>query len=170
MEQLTTTRNALKWGVILGVTSVILSIVTNVFDLWKLPVAGFFSIPIFFVVIFLSLKEYKSETGFLSIGESIGMGAIMGAISGLMNSLFSFIYLTFIDTNFTAKVMDFTREKMLATGQLSEEQIDQALEMGKSWSTPSFTFIFGLFLSILGAFVVSLILSLFLKKEKPIFE
>ena len=84
MEQLTTTRNALKWGVILGVISVIFSVITYVFDLWKLPGAGFYSIPIISIVIFLCLKEYKTETGFLAIGESIGMGSIMGAISGLM--------------------------------------------------------------------------------------
>jgi len=86
-------------------------------------------------------------------------------VSGLLSSLFSLFYMSFIDTNVMAKVADKTREKLEESG-LSDDQIDQQMEMMERFQSPGFTFTFGILAVIIGGLILSLIIAAFMRKNK----
>ncbi|MDZ7897304.1 MAG: DUF4199 domain-containing protein [Arcicella sp.] len=169
-NQTTTTRTALKWGVIIGIISMLYST--------AYLVAGqignqALSYPIYVVIgvgIYLAMNEFKKENqGFMSYGQGLGLGTLMSAISGLISSFFSMAYMKFIDPTITDQIMKKAVEDMEKKG-IPDEQIDQAMEMSKIFMNPGAMFIFGLFGSILIGFILSLIIAAIVKKDKSVFE
>lgn len=169
-NQTTTTRTALKWGVIIGIISILYST--------AIMVAGqignqALSYPIYVVIgvgIYLAMNEFKKENqGFMSYGQGLGLGTLMSAISGLISSFFSMAYMKFIDPTITDQIMKKAVEDMEKKG-IPDEQIDQAMEMSKIFMNPGAMFIFGLFGSILIGFILSLIIAAIVKKDKSVFE
>lgn len=163
-------RIALKWGVIGGLASIILTTVLYMTDLWKSQaVSSLIPILIMALFLFLATKEYKDENGgFLSFGEGLGIGTLTGAIYALLGNLYSQLYQKVIDPGFMDKIKDFQYEKMEEQG-LSDQQIEQAMEITSKFTSGGMAFVFGLLFSIFFAFILSLIIAAILKKNKPVF-
>ncbi len=173
--QTTTTQTALKWGAIIGVFSIIQSVIGFVFNLdptqgaykWIASVLG---IAVAIIGIVMAMRSFKEDNeGFMSYGQGLGIGAMMGGISGLIGGIFNYFYQTFIDPSFTEKIKEAQLAAMEEKG-MSSEQIDQAMGIMNMFSNPSMTIVFAILGSILVYFLVSLIVSAVQKNEKPVFD
>ena len=171
MEQKTSSaRIALKWGIIGGLASIILSTVLYMTDLWKnQAVSSVIPLLVMAAFLFMATKEYRTENaGFLSYGEGLGVSTLTGAVYSLIGNAYTQVYQKVIDPTFTDKMKDFQYEKLEEQG-MSEEQIEQALEMTSKFTSGGLSFVLGLVFSILFAFILSLIIAAILKKNKPVF-
>ena len=171
MEKPSTARIALKWGLIIAIIHIIYTTFVNLFELWKMPksslLLGFL---ILIIGIVFSITEFKkSNKGFIEFGEGFGLGTLISTIVGIIISAFSLIYSRFIDTTLQQKVQDFNIEQMQQQG-LSDEKIEQALEIGAKFSTPGITFIFGIILYLVVGALASLVISAIMRKSKPVFD
>jgi hypothetical protein len=119
------------------------------------------------VLVFLAHKQYKENgDGFMSYGQGIGIAFWMGMISAVLSSIFTYIYIKFVDTSFIQMIQDKQREGMEAQG-MTEDQIDQAMKYASMFTTPEMMLIFGLVFGIIGTIIIALIVTIFTQKKAP---
>jgi hypothetical protein len=169
-NQTTTTRTALKWGVILGIVFIIYNVGIWVSGQLGNQALTYFTYPILAAGIFFALKEFREENqGFMSFGQGLGLGTMQSAIIGIVSGLFSFVYMKFIDPSLPDQIMKMTQREMEKKGT-PDEQIEQAMEMTKMFMTPGAMFVMSVLVMVFLGFIFSLIISAILKKEKPVFQ
>jgi hypothetical protein len=163
-EQPTVMSVGLRYGLILGLISIAITIIffvvgMNPFDgSWK----GWVSTVLAVVMVVLAQKNFKDTgDGFMSYGQGLGIALITFLVSMVLSGIFSYIYLSFIDTTAFEAIWEKAAADMEAKGQ-SQEQIDMGLEWGRK--------LFWVFFIVGGAFmglVVGLIVSIFTQKKPP---
>jgi hypothetical protein len=167
---------ALKWGLINGITSFVFTVITKYAGLvdsfeetvgW---VTTIFSLILTIVILVFTLREYRnSNNDTLAYSMGLGLSTLVGAVTGIISGGFNYIYLAFIDGSSTTQQLEKMREKWEEQG-LSQSQMDQAEEMSKMFMGPGVQFVSIVVISIIFFFILGLIVSGIMKREKPIFE
>jgi hypothetical protein len=169
-NQTTTTRTALKWGVIIGIISILYSTAIMISGQIGNQALGYVIYAIIAVGLYMAMNDFKKENqGFMSYGQGLGLGVLKCTIVGLISGFFSFAYMKFIDPTITDQMMKKAIEEMEKKG-LTDDQIEQAMEYSKMFMNPGVLFIAGLIGTIFIGFILSLIIAAIVKKEKPVFE
>ncbi|HTH57962.1 MAG TPA: DUF4199 domain-containing protein [Cyclobacteriaceae bacterium] len=175
--QPTLVNHAVKWGLIAAGVSIVLTILCYVIDYTLMVQLKFalLSLAIFIgIVIYAGIDYRNSQGGFLSYGKAFQHGFLIMAVSGLVGTLFGMLLYNVIDAELPQKLVDAsldnTRE-MLEKFGVPDDKMDEALEKAKADTASRFT-IFGqikgyLILLIIVA-VISLITSLFTRKNQPV--
>ncbi len=168
MEKPSSARIALKWGIITSVIIIVYSVISFMTGLFiKNSASSYVSYLFLIGGIIMALKEYRTlNNNFLGFGEGLGLGTLLSAVSALISSIFSFLYITFIDTTIMQQMSDMQREQMEARG-MTQEQVEQAMEMVSKFTSPGMVFVIGVLFFIFFGFIFSLIISAVMKKEKP---
>jgi hypothetical protein len=174
MEETTTptlsTRSVgIRYGIIMGVISIAYFVILNTLgvDITQGP-ASWFRYVYGAILIFLAHKYYKDNgTSYMSYGQGIGISFWMGLLASVISSVFTYIYVKFIDTAFIQQILDKTREGMEEKGNLTDAQIDQAMSMTAKFMTPESMVIFGLIFGIIGTIIIALIVTIFTQKKSP---
>ncbi len=158
----------LKGGLITGAVLVVYSLASFITESPALQSAsGWVSFFSLVVGIILTHKAFKADNGgFMTYGQGLGTGSVLGAVAGLLSGIFSFIYLNFVDSTVLQRQMDEARLKLEDQG-MSDEQIDQAMQFSEMLTTPSMLFVFSILGTLFFAFILSLIISAFTKKNHP---
>lgn len=171
MEKVSSARIALKWGVIYGIVSIVLTTILYNTELWQNKTLSFLlSTLFFFGVLYLSMKEFRTlNGGFMSFKEGLGLGTLTITAGGIISLFFDFFYKKFIDTNILNLQNDMILEQYEKMG-MSEEQIDAAMQRVESMNNSGLTFIGGMLFIVLFGFLCSLIMSAVMKKDKPVFS
>jgi hypothetical protein len=152
---------ALKYGFINGLLSFLFSTLVNVMG-WAEQfqesiswISTVWSLLLAVTVSYLCLREYREQNaGFISYGQGFG---------------FNYIYIQFIDNSVMQRQMDIARARMEDQG-LTASQIQSAEEMTAIFLNPGMQFVIVVIMSVLFNFLVGLIVSAVVKREKPIFE
>ncbi len=168
----TTMSVGIRYGLIQGVVSIAYFVGLNVAGVDMTQGIGRWASLIFSIaIIYLAHKYYKENgDGYMSIGQGTGIGFWMSVVSSVISSIFTFIYVKYIDTGYIEQMLDKTRENMAASGNMSEEQLDQAMEMTAKFMTPTMLLIFGIVFGIIILVLCALVVSLFTKKNNPDLE
>ncbi|MBK6977859.1 MAG: DUF4199 domain-containing protein [Cytophagaceae bacterium] len=171
MEKVSSARIALKWGLIYGIVSIVVALVSYNTDLWKNWIVSLLvTVILFFGVMYFSLSEYKSlNGGFMTFGQGFGLGMLTIFTGGLISIIFDFSYKKYIDPNLIDMQLEMTREQYESMG-MSEEQIEMALEKAQSYMSSGMAVLFGMISILVIGLIVSLIMSAVLKKDKPVFS
>jgi hypothetical protein len=165
----TTTRSTgIRYGVIAAVIGIAYFLILNTMgmDLTQ----GFWSwfrYVITIGILVLAHKYYKdNRDGFMSYGQGIGISFWMGLISAVIGSIFTYIYVKFLDESFITMMKDKQIEAMEAKG-MSEQQIDQAMQFASMFMTPEAILGFGLVFGLIGTVICGLIVTIFTQKKAP---
>lgn len=160
----------MKWGVILGVVSLVFFLVTTLAGLQgESGIQWLGYIPVI-IVMYLAHKEFKdSGDGYMSYGQGLGLGTLMVAISSIISVSFAYVYIKFIDTTYMDVIKDKQVEELMKSG-LSDAEIERTIEMSQSFMTPEFILIIGLLFSVFIGFLISLIVSAITKNSNPAME
>ena len=166
-EQPTTTQTGLRYGLILGLVSVIFAAIQYLAGLERNTALTILWVAIMVVAIYFAHKYFKDQgDGFMTFGEGLKIGVIVAAVSGAISSVFNFFYLQFVDSSVLTKAMDEQRIKFEEQG-MSDQQIEQAMGMAEKFTTPLATVLFIMLLSLFFGFVISLIISAITKNVNP---
>jgi hypothetical protein len=164
-----TTRSAgIRYGVIAAVIGIVyfVALTTMGVDINQ-GVWSWFRYVITIAIIVLAHKYYKDNTnGFMSYGQGVSISMWIGLVSAVIGSVFTYIYVKFIDTAFIETMKQKQMEAMEEKG-MSEDQIDQAMQIAGMFMTPEAIFALGLVFGFLGTLVVGLIVSIFTQKKAP---
>ncbi|PVW14709.1 DUF4199 domain-containing protein [Marixanthomonas spongiae] len=164
----------LNYGLILSLLVVGLSVIVYVLGLhleqpWWQSVLNFVFMTLCIVY---GLKAFKNESGgFLSLGDALKTGLIIALVSGIIGSVFSYIFITFIEPDFISQMLDTTQEKMIEQNpNMTQEQMDMAMGMTEKFMSPWIMFAMGMIASLFFGFIISLIAGLIMKQPRPTHE
>lgn len=169
-------RAILRYGLTGGLITSVIFLVATIFGMsdpsnsYSSMVIGCISFIALVVMVVLAIRKQRDEMqgGYISLGQCLLIGVGVVLLSTLISSIVSVIYTRVVDPGYMDRIMAAMEEAWEAQG-LSEEAIEQA----KSWtsimknpllSTASNLLCFGL-----GGLILSLIVGLIMKKDKPEF-
>ncbi|MBZ0328305.1 MAG: DUF4199 domain-containing protein [Altibacter sp.] len=162
---------ALNYGLILALSSIVLSVIVYVMGMhmeqpWWQSVLSFL---IMTTVIVYGLKAFKKEgDGFLTLGDAIKTGLAISLVAGIVGSIFTYLFVTVIEPDFVVQMLEVTREKMITDNpQMTEEQLEVAMNMTEKFMSPMMMTAFGLIASLFFGFIISLIAGLIMKQNRP---
>ncbi|RZJ94444.1 MAG: DUF4199 domain-containing protein [Hymenobacter sp.] len=166
----TTTSVGLRYGLITGITSIIISFLLNVTHLEQSP-AKWLTLVVLVVGIMMAQKAFRQANGeFMSYGQGLGVGMMLAAVSSVLSAIFSYVYVAFIDPEMPARILEKGRADLEARGNMSDAQIDQAMHwtamLVQGPALIAIALIGGLILGL----IVSLITAAIFKNPKPEFE
>jgi hypothetical protein len=117
-------------------------------------------------IIFGIIQFKKANSGFLSISEALKLGAGIALISGILGLIWFFVFSNLIEPDFMDNMYELGKEQAMADNpSLTEEQMDQGIEMQKKFAWISYPVI--LIINIIIGLVVGLIGGLIMKKQEP---
>jgi len=121
---------------------------------------------IFPVIIIYTISQYKKSNAYsLSLSDAIKVGVITAIISALVFGVYNLIFNYVIDPDFTDKMMEVTREKLLENPKMTEEMVDKSIEIGKKFANPFLATTIWIALSAVFGLIYSLIGGLSMKTE-----
>jgi hypothetical protein len=166
LETVSTRSAGVRYGLIAAVIGIVYFLVLNAAGLdmqegaWK-----WFGYVITIVLVVLAHKYYKdNNAGFMAYGQGVGIAFWLSLVSSVINSIFTYVYIKFIDTAFVDAIKEKQIEQMQGRG-MSEEQIDQAMQISSMFMTPEAIFGFALVFGIIGTVIIGLIVSIFTQKK-----
>lgn len=168
--QLTTSAVAIRYGLLTGVVSIIISFALYTTGLEQSPLK-WLSTAVLIGGLVLAMRQYKqSHDGYMSFGQGLGIGTLLSAVTGVMSAIFVYLYMGFLDPTAIQRMTDKARIDMEARGNMSDEQIDQGMAIASKFMTVPALTITVLLASILVGFLLSLVISAIMKTSKPEFE
>lgn len=162
---------ALNYGLLLGLASIALSVVTYVMGVhlerpWWASVLG---IVIMTALIIYGLKAFKQDNGgFLSLGEAIKVGLAISVIAGILGAVYNYVFVTVIEPDFVAQMMEITREQMIEQNpDMTEEQMEMGLSITEKFMSPGIMSAMAIIFTLFLGFIISLISGLVMKQNRP---
>ena len=169
-EKVTTRSAGIRYGLIMAVLSIAFFVIMNVAGLDMQGPVGYLGWVITAVMLFLAHKYYKEQgDGYMSIGQGVGIGFWAGTISSVISSIFTYVYIKFIDDSFLQTIKDKQLEAMEKQG-LSDEQIEQSMKIAGAFTSPEAILGFGIVFGIIAAVIIGLLVALITKKNNPDLE
>ena len=171
-DKVTISQVGLKNGLILGLVFIIYGMIIQFLnlDLKTMQYLGYLNFVILIVFVVLAQKAFKEGgDGFMSVGQGLGIGMLVTIIGSVISSIFSFIYLKFIDDSMIQKTLDYTVEEMEKRG-LDDATIEQSMSFTEKIMTPEILPIITVIQMAFIGFILVLIVSLFTKKTNPALE
>jgi len=170
--QITTRSVGVRFGLIAALISIVYFLVLNIsgIDMTR-GVWNWVGYVITAVLIFFAHKQFKERgDSYMSYGQGIGIAAWMGLVSAVITSVFTYLYIKFIDASFLDLIKEKQLEEMQKQG-LSDEQIDQAMQVASMFTSAEAIFFFGLIGGVATAVVIALIVTIFTQKKntQPVF-
>lgn len=165
-------KETLNYGIILGLVSVVFSVLTYMLDLTFKTWIMWPSLLISILVLFLLLRSYRDHynNGYITYGKSVGAGVVINVYAAIITALYIYVLYAFIDPGLVDQQMAMAEEKMIERG-VPESAIDAGLavqaKLMKPWLTSLMTSIYGVFFGL----IMSLLVSLFIvKKGNPLLD
>jgi hypothetical protein len=159
-------------GVILGLIGVVFTLLLYFLDLLLNKTLSYILLPINLVILYFMLKSYRDNYlhGQITYGQSVGAGVVIFLYSTIISVIFTYILYKYIDPGLLGKVLAMSEETMAKKG-MPQESIDAGMAFTKKLMTPEFMAISGLFGGMFLGTLISLIISIFTRKEgNPLVE
>lgn len=176
-QPVTIYNHALKFGLILGVISIMCVILIYVVDLSIMASFKFLGIMLVLglgVTIYAGINYRNEIGGFLPYGKAFIHGAVLLAVSGLVGLVFNLVLYTIIDPELPQKLTEAiaeNTEQLMTRFGAPPESIEPALDKIRA-ETPANFAPFGLVKGYLTALiwyaVIAAITSLFVRKNQPV--
>ena len=162
---------AMNYGAITGLVMVVYSLILYFTGLYLMSFKAVIDIVILSACIFISQKVYRDKElgGIMNYQQALGFGVLVGVFAAIILGFFSFIEIKFIDPTIIDKQLELVQQKYLESG-ISEEQVEKMMVMAKKWSTPGIMFAGAIFSYAFYAFIITLITSIFSRKEGNPFQ
>ena len=159
-------KETLNYGLIMGLISIVFSVLTYMLDVTGKPWVILPSLIISIVALYMLLRSYRDtfNHGYISYGKAVGAGVVISIYSAILSAIYIYILYGFIDPGLVDKQILEAEEKLIARG-MPEGSIDAALEMQAKFMKPWFMAVSSIFTAAFFGLILSLLVSLFIKKE-----
>ncbi len=154
-------------GVIMGAIGIVYTLLMYFLDLTFNKSMGYIFIVISIALLYFFLKSYRDNYmhGNITYGQSVGSGVIIYLYYSIFSAIFMYILYTVIDPGLIKKMLAMAEEQITKTGRVPAEQIDTVMAFQKKFLIPEVQAPLSIFFNMLFGTIVSLIVSIFIKKE-----
>ncbi len=164
---------ALVPGLIVGLINVGLMLViwAMVSDMQSQQYLGLSSWFLVGVLYFFYTKKYRENNlgGNITYGESFKFMMFMSMFVAVIASIYTYVLMAYLDPEMINNALELTADKLYSMN-LPEEQIEMQLKMQEKFMTPGISALSNLPTMFIVGLVISLIISIFTKKEDNTFE
>jgi hypothetical protein len=159
-------KSTISYGTMLGLVLVMYSLLLWMFDAIMNQYLGYVSFIFTIAGITLATMAFRDQEqgGFITYGRALAVGTLTAVFAGIITSVFTYLLYTVIDPGLIDKTFMMMEEKYYDAG-MNDAQIEIALTMAKRFTNPVMMMVFGFFGSAFFGFIISLITSIFIKKE-----
>jgi hypothetical protein len=159
-------QSAMTYGLYLGIALVLFNVILYVLGQNLNPALRWITYVLITAGIFYSQLNYRNRelNGYIQYSTALGFGVAVMLFAGIIQSLYTVILYKFIDPTILDQIRMIQEEAMLQKG-LPEESIETATDMIAKFQSPVLMAISGLFSFALLGFIISLITSIFVKKN-----
>jgi len=163
-------KTALIYGLLIGVLLILIQLVFYLSGGLTNIQATYVSYAVMLGGIILATKARRNQDlgGYITYGQALGFGTLTIFFASLLLSIYIFIFYKFIDPGAIDLVIEAAENKMLDRNpNISDDELDMALSISRYLIKPGFMAISNIFNYTFLGFVMSLITSIFMKKENP---
>ncbi len=166
-NQTTVGKISIKFGLISGLLGIAFFVLLDVMGQSGNQSLSYIGYAILAAIIFFAHKAFKDEgDGFMNYGQGLGIGTLLSLVSSILSSVFFYIYVTFVSSDYITTIMDKQREKLEESG-MADAQIEQAMEMTEKFMTPGMMLIFAVVGTVFFGLILSLVISAITQKKRP---
>jgi small-conductance mechanosensitive channel len=159
---------ALKWGGIMAVLLIIVSLVmylTGMVDM-ETGKSGILSNILNYVIsigaIVMAISEYKKAHNALSFGEGTVIGILTGIVGGLIMAIYTYLFFTLVAPD----MLEVIQEQALAqTQEMSDEQMETTEKMMGFFVSPVFMSIMVVIMKFFLGLIIGMIAGGIMKEE-----
>jgi uncharacterized protein involved in cysteine biosynthesis len=171
-QNVSNTKNAMIYGLILGVILILFHLVQYILGIYKAP--GWVSILNYAIIIggiVYGTIRFRDDNlgGYISYSKALGSGVLICLFASIIYGFYFYILTSIIDPAYMENVHKVVEETYLEMG-MDADQVENMMEMVKKFQTPVIMVLSSVFGFTLMGFVFSLITSIFIKKEEPLFD
>lgn len=166
-EPLTVKQVSLKWGLYLGMIFIIYGILLQLMDQVGNQALNYVNYVFLAALMYFAHKSYKDEgNGFMSYGKGLSIGTLMSVVGAVISSIFTYLYLTFIDDSMIQTILEKAEMDMIENGT-PEAAVEQAMSITEKMMTPPIMAVLAIVFTVLFGFILSLIISAITKNPDP---
>ena len=153
-------------GLILALEGIVFSLLLYFFDLTFNKTVGYINIPIQLALLYFLLKSYRDNYmhGQITFGQSVGAGVVMFLYVAVIMAVYTFILWGVIDPGLVKKSLAMAEEAMVKKGA-PQAAIDTGMAFTAKIMKPGIISISSIFMNMIWGTVISLVVSVFVKKE-----
>ena len=154
-------------GLILALIGIVYSLLMYFLDLSLNKTQAYVFMLIQVAMLYFLLKSYRDTFmhGQITYGESVGAGVIICLYYSIIMAIFTYLLYTVIDPDLMAKQLAQSEEVMRAKANISEAQIEAGMKFTEKIMKPGVMAISTVFMGMISGTILSLIVSIFVKKE-----
>ena len=162
---------ALMPGLVAAGISIVYSIILYLMDVKYDSGLQYVSFLFLAVIVFWGMTTHKNKNlgGFMSYGQAFVVGFLIVLIATIISNIYSYLYFTTINPGIVEEILFNAEEQMLEQNpNMTDEQIDQAMGITEMFTSPVAMTLMGLLMGTFFGTILSLIIAIFAKKDKPI--
>jgi Protein of unknown function (DUF4199) len=158
-------RIATKYGLIQGVLSFAVNIVSTLAGIKSSWVAIVLHSALLIVLMVLAHREFKrTHGGIMTYPEGLGSGTLLSIVAAVATSILAYAYLKYINTGALAAAIQVQQATLEQRG-ITGPQANQAMTIIGAVMTPVGIAVMSLIAGVIVGFVVALIVSIFTHRE-----
>ncbi|MEI6454719.1 MAG: DUF4199 domain-containing protein [bacterium] len=164
----TTTVHSLYYGLMTGAALIILSLILYISNLYMNRPLGYLSFAILAGGMVWGTLEYRKtyRNNFMTYGQAFSLCFLIGLFTAVVSAIFSYIFAEFIYPGLSQEILQKAREEIENGGQqITEEQMEVALDWTRKFTTPVMMAIMDLVMKVFSSVILALLAALFLKRE-----
>lgn len=164
-------KNSMNYGAIVGFSLIIVSVIFYLFNITDNIIGAVANYAVLIAGLVFGTKNLrdKLEVGSISYARALGSGVLISFFGSIILGFYMYVFMKFIDPDFQNKMYELMEESMLEQG-MSEDAIENAIEMSKNFMTPGFLMVSTFLGFTFWGFLFSLITSIFIKKKNDTFD
>jgi hypothetical protein len=153
-------------GLILALEGIAFSLVLYFFDLTFNKTIGYINIPIQLGLLYFLLKSYRDNFmhGQITYGQSVGAGMVMFVYVAIIMVVYTYVLWAFIDPGLAKKSLAMAEEGLVKKGA-PQAAIDAGMAFTAKIMKPGIMAFLSIFGTMIGGLILSLLVSIFIKKE-----
>ena len=162
------TGNALNYGLITGAVLIVYSLLLFIVNLYLNKTLGYISFVFLLGGMVWGTLEYRKTAGngFLTYGQAFNSCFLIGLFAGVLGAIYAFVFAQYIHPGYVNEIIDQARIQ-LQEKNLSDDQIESALDSTRKFTSPLLMMIFGLLGYAIISAILGLLAAIFLKKVDP---
>jgi len=168
---MTINRNSFNSAIPTSVAIIMLLVLYYVFNIPTRGIWGYLLYAILLAGIVwgtIQLRD-KHRGRTLTYGQSFTSGMLIGLYTGIIGAIYTFVFYKFFAPEQIQVLLDQTEAEMLKqTPELTDQRIDMVLSLSAKFITPTGLAFSSLFGMLIAGLIISLIVSIFLKRETSV--
>lgn len=169
MNQAKPLATSLRFALIGGLISIIISVIFFMLDQPESKINQYLGYAVLIITVVLSIQHYRDKVcgGYVSFGRATLTGLLTGVAMSIISSVYFLVYINTLDPEFMERI-ELQQVVAMEERGMSDDEIEQALEMSKAFMSPQVMVAFVIFGFTLLSLFVSLIAAAFVKRDRPV--